>query len=605
MTQKTENKWLPTSAKEMKALGWQQADIILFTGDAYVDHPSFGAAVIGRYLENYGYKVAIVPQPNWQDDLRDFKKLGNPRLFFGVTAGAMDSMVNHYTAAKRLRSDDSYTAGGQAGHRPDYPSIVYTQVLKTLYPETPVILGGIEASLRRLTHYDYWKDKLDPSILFSSGADMIVYGMGEQSILSIAKQLDSDKKINELTNIPQITFKTPEKQEIENSIELPSHEDCLMDKTTFAHFFKLFEEETNKGEPRQMVQKTNNHYVVVNPPWPVPNAETVDSFYDLPFTRLPHPRYNKKAPIPAYEMIKFSVNMHRGCFGGCSFCAISAHQGKLVASRSKKSILNEVEKISKTYDFKGHITDLGGPSANMYNMRGNNPELCKTCKRPSCIFPSVCGNLNSSHKELNNIYDESRKIEGIKKITIGSGIRYDLLLPSFNKKAGDEEKKYTEKLIHNHVSGRLKVAPEHTEDSTLKLMRKPSYKYFEEFRQEFNRINKKYNLKQQIIPYFISAHPATEMSDMKSLYQKTSSAGFRLEQVQLFTPTPLTLSSVIFYTGINPYTGESVYVAKSKEDRQKQHSYFFSSQADNEKPYKKTKHEFEKNKKYKGRPTKK
>ncbi|MFW5699844.1 MAG: YgiQ family radical SAM protein [Bacteroidota bacterium] len=568
--------WLPTTAKEMKILGWDQADIILFTGDAYVDHPSFGAAVIGRYLEHAGYKVAIVPQPNWQDDLRDFKKLGQPRLFFGITAGAMDSMVNHYTAAKRLRSDDSYTPGGKAGQRPDYPTQVYTEILKKIFPDVPVVLGGIEASLRRFTHYDFWQDKLQPSILCTSGADILVYGMGEKSIVEIANRLSDGKSVAGLNDIPQTAYLTKYSPEHIPKVELPSHETCMKSKQKFADSYKQFEEETNKGKPATIVQKYEEKYIVANPPWPVPPPEVVDGFYDLPFTRLPHPRYDKKPPIPAYEMIKFSVNMHRGCFGGCSFCAISANQGKLVASRSKESILQEVKKIAEHPDFRGHVTDLGGPSANMYRMAGIDKKLCDTCKRPSCIYPSVCNNLDTSHQPLNEIYADAKKINGIKKITIGSGVRYDLLLQSYNKKAGKAEEKYTENLIRNHISGRLKVAPEHTEDTTLKIMRKPSFSFFREFKEKFKQINARYHLNQQIIPYFISAHPGTALADMKTLYKKTRSEGFRLEQVQLFTPTPMTLSSVIYYSGIDPFTGKKVAVEKSKEGRKNQHEAFFN-----------------------------
>ncbi len=573
------NRFLPTSLKEIKLRGWDEIDVILFTGDAYIDHPSFGAAVIGRVLENEGLKVAIVPQPNWQDDLRDFKKLGKPRLFFGVTAGSMDSMINHYTAGLRLRSDDAYTVGNKAGARPDYAVTVYSNILKSLFPEVPVIIGGIEASLRRLTHYDYWSDSLKPSILIDSKADLLVYGMGEKPIIEISKQLIEGKRINEITDIPQTAFVQP-KTFAENKIdewidiEIFSHDDCLSSKEKFAKNFKVIEEESNKQNARRIIQPFNKkNAVVVNPPYKLMTESELDSVYDLPFTRLPHPRYNEKEPIPAYEMIRHSINIHRGCFGGCSFCTISAHQGKFVASRSEKSILKEVDAVTKMPDFKGYITDLGGPSANMYKMQGNDLTICAKCKSPSCIFPIICKNLNTNHQALTDLYRKARQHPMIKKITIGSGVRYDILLDE--RKQDKSHLEYINELILHHVSGRLKVAPEHTSDEVLEVMRKPSFQYFKKFNELFNQINRKHNLNQQLIPYFISSHPACQSRHMAELAIETKRLHFKLEQVQDLTPTPLTLSSVVYYSGIHPYTLKPFKVARTKEQKQKQKMFFF------------------------------
>ncbi len=566
--------FLPTSVKEMKALGWEQADVILFTGDAYVDHPAFGAAVIGRVLEGEGYKVAIVPQPNWRDDLRDFKKLGEPRLFFAVTAGNMDSMVNHYTAAKRLRHDDAYTPEGKAGFRPDYATIIYSNILKKLFTNIPIIIGGVEASLRRFTHYDYWSDRLMPSILIDSLADVLVYGMGERPILEIAKNIDQGKTIESLRSIKQVAFiddNIGKYKRSQNSIILHSFEECKSDKYKFAANFRVIEEESNRiNSNKILIEPYGERCIVVNPPYSPTLAEEIDKWYDLPYTRLPHPRYKGK-PISAWEMIKLSVNIHRGCFGACSFCTISAHQGRFISSRSEKSILNEIKQIKAMPEFNGYISDLGGPSANMYGMTPKNPSICEKCKRHSCIYPNICKNLNSSHEQLNQLYKKVREAKGIKKATIGSGIRYDLFLDRDSK----PEKEYFENLIHFHVSGRLKVAPEHTSERVLKIMRKPSFELFIKLKAWFDQLNEKYGLKQQLIPYFISSHPGTTEKEMRQLVEETRKLNFKLEQVQDFTPTPMTLASTIYYTGINPYTGEEVYVARSIEEKRKQQSYFF------------------------------
>ncbi len=573
--------WLPTTLKEVRQRGWEELDVIIFTGDAYIDHPSFGAAVIGRIIESEGLKVAIVPQPNWQDDLRDFKKLGKPRLFFGVSSGSMDSMVNHYTANKRLRSDDAYTPGGKAGFRPDYATDTYTNILKKLFPDTPVIIGGIEASLRRVTHYDYWKDTLKPGILASSKADLLVYGMGEKPLKEILRLLNKGVPFNSLTTIPQTAYICKKEETKANKnwsdITLFSHNECLKDKIKYARNFRHVEEESNRWQAARLIQGIDSkHNIVINPPYPPLSTKELDASFDLPYTRLPHPKYNKKGPIPAFEMIKFSVNMHRGCFGGCSFCTISAHQGKFIASRSEKSILKEVRQITEMPDFKGYISDLGGPSANMYQMKGKDLKICERCTRPSCIFPNICSNLNTDHTAMTDIYKKVNKMHDIKRAFIGSGVRYDML---YNKMASTKEQeshqKYMEELITNHVSGRLKVAPEHTSDEVLKQMRKPSFKLFHKFKKDFEEINKKNNTNQQIIPYFISSHPGSKIENMAQLAVETKNLDFKLEQVQDFTPTPMTVATVIFYSGVHPYTLEKTYTAKSKQEKLDQRVFLF------------------------------
>lgn len=573
--------WLPITREELEKRGWEEVDVIIVTGDAYVDHPSFGAAVIGRIIEKLGLRVAILPQPNWRDDLRDFKKLGKPRLFFGVTAGNMDSMVNHYTANKRLRTDDAYTPGNTSGFRPDYASVVYTQILKKIYPEVPVILGGIEASMRRLTHYDYWSDTVKQGILSWSGADMLVYGMGEKSIIRIANHLSAGNPLNTLHDVEQTAYRIDAGTELVKvegweTLELPSHESCLKDKKEFSRHFRVFEEESNRWQGARLVEKEGHMLTVVNPPYTPMEQGELDASFDLPYTREPHPKYLKRGAIPAFEMIRNSINMHRGCFGGCAFCAISAHQGKFVVSRSEKSILDEVRQVASQADFKGHITDLGGPSANMYRMAGVDKSRCMKCKRASCIFPSICRNLNTDHKPMTNLYREALRIKNIKRITIGSGIRYDMLVgrtEAENKAYGLDE--YMQQIITRHVSGRLKVAPEHSSPEVLKIMRKPHYRTYHLFSQKFNEINRNAGLKQQLIPYYISSHPGSRLNDMAELACETMKQGFHPEQVQDFTPTPMTLATTMYYTGNDPYTMKPVYVAKSREEKQEQQRFFF------------------------------
>ena len=593
--------WLPTTKKELERLGWDHLDVILFSADAYVDHPSFAAAVIGRVLEAEGLKVAIVPQPDWHGDFRDFKKLGRPRLFFGIAPGAMDSMVNKYTANKRLRSEDAYSPDGRHDLRPEYPTIVYTRILKELFPDVPVVIGGIEASMRRLTHYDYWQDKLLPSILVPSGADLLIYGMGEKPMISLAQLLveqdcEIDVKMfrNLMARFPQKqTVSLLQKNEIPGGIRpddilLHSHEECLRNKKAQAENFRHIEEESNKYAAQRIIQPincqpstvncqlpTSNSYLVVNPPYQPLTQDELDHSFDLPYTRLPHPKYKGKR-IPAYDMIKFSVCLHRGCFGGCAFCTISAHQGKFITSRSKESILKEVKAITQLPDFKGYLSDLGGPSANMYSMHGKNLDLCHQCKRPSCIHPHICKNLNTDHSQLLDIYRAVDAIPGIKKSFIGSGVRYDLLLhDTGDERINQNNRKYTEELITKHVSGRLKVAPEHTSDRVLNLMRKPSFQLFHEFKRIFDDINRRKNLRQQIIPYFISSHPGCTAEDMAELAVQTKDLNFQLEQVQDFTPTPMTVSTEAWYTGFHPYTLQPVFSAKTQKEKLAQRQFFF------------------------------
>lgn len=580
MEDKIRHKWLPTTRKEVEQRGWKSIDVILFSGDAYVDHPSFGVAVIGRVIEALGLTVAIVPQPNWQDDLRDFKKLGRPNLFFGISPGSMDSMVNHYTAARRRRSDDAYTPGNRSGARPDMPTIVYSRILKELYPDVPVIIGGIEASLRRLTHYDYWQDKLKPSILSESGADLLIYGMGEQPITELCRLLVKGIPFHSLSNIPQTAIIRDKDEKYATNkewetITLSSHEVCLKDKQRYAANFRIIEEESNHMQAAKLIQAVGDKQVIVNPPYPLMTTKELDAVYALPFTRLPHPRYKDKE-IPAYRMIRHSVTLHRGCFGGCSFCTISAHQGKFISSRSETSVLKEIDQICEMPDFRGTISDLGGPSANMYAMGGKDTTLCQRCKRPTCLFPAVCKNLNTDHAPLLHLYEQVRKHPGVKHSFIGSGIRYDLSIhPTGDKITDSVNKKYLETVIRHHVSGRLKVAPEHCSDNVLRLMRKPSFTLFRKLNGLFNEVNRKEGLNQQLIPYFISSHPGCRLEDMAELALATKELNFQLEQVQDFTPTPMTLATEIYYSGYHPYSMQKIDSAKSESEKKQQNIFFF------------------------------
>ena len=573
--------WLPITKKEVEKRGWEECDIVMISGDAYVDHPAFGTAVVSRIMEDEGFKVGIVAQPNWKDDLRDFKKLGRPKYFFAVTAGCMDSMVNHYTANKRLRSTDAYTPGGQAGFRPDYSTIVYCNILRDLFPDVPILIGGIEASLRRVTHYDYWKDQLMPSILVDSKADMLVYGMGDQPLRELLRLVKKGVPFTSLRTLKQVAFLQPISEELPKNknwetVELSSHEVCLKDKIKYAANFKIVEVESNKWQANRIIQNVGDQVLVMNPPYKTMTENEIDQTFDLPYTRLPHPKYKNRGAIPAYDMIKFSINMHRGCFGGCSFCTISAHQGKFIASRSEKSILAEVDKVTADPDFRGYISDLGGPSANMYKMKGKDEDICARCSSPSCIHPVICNNLDTSHKPMTELYKKVDANPKVKKAFVGSGVRYDLLVDDFNKNNEDgNHDEYIEQLVTHHVSGRLKVAPEHTSDATLKVMRKPSFKYFHKFKEKYDKICEKHGLKQQLIPYFISSHPGCEEEDMANLAAETKDMGFQLEQVQDFTPTPMTVAEVIYYSGVHPYTLKPIKTVKTKEEKLNQNKFFF------------------------------
>ena len=577
--------FLPTTRKEMELKGWDEADIILFSGDAYVDHPSFGVAVIGRSLEAAGYRVAIVPQPDWHGDYRDFKKLGRPRLFFGIAPGCMDSMVNKYTANRRLRSEDAYSPDGRHDMRPEYPTIVYSKILRELFPDVPIVLGGIEASLRRLTHYDYWQDRLRPCILCDAPGDILIYGMGEKPIVELARRVSEGIPITEIRDVPQTVYLAEDITPTDTDIVLHSHEECLKNKRSQAENFRHIEEQSNMMHAQRLLQPLASPTasgsslpgtcVIVNPPYPPMTTEELDASFDLPYTRVPHLKYKGKR-IPAYDMIKFSVNIHRGCFGGCAFCTISAHQGKFIACRSKESILKEVKQVMQMDGFKGYLSDLGGPSANMYGMHGRNINACEKCKRPSCIHPQICPNLNTDHSKLLDVYHAVDALPGIKKSFIGSGVRYDLLLHrSKDEKSNKAAQEYTRELITRHVSGRLKVAPEHTSDHVLQLMRKPSFQQFREFKRIFDRINREEGLNQQLIPYFISSHPGCRESDMAELASLTRQMGYKLEQVQDFTPTPMTVATEMFYTGYDPYTLEPVFTAHTQDEKLAQRQYFF------------------------------
>ena len=573
-------RYLPTSVKEMRLLGWDSVDVVIFSGDAYVDHPSFGAVVIARTLLAAGYRVALVPQPNWRDDLRDFTKFGAPRLFFGVSAGAMDSMVNHYTAARRRRHDDAYTPGGKAGMRPDYPTIVYSEVLRKLFPDTPIVAGGIEASLRRVSHYDYWQDRLRPSIIVDCKADMLMYGMGERGILELARRLDAGEKIGDITDLRQTVVRRPSDEmpaaSDDNNVVLADWQTVCRDKHAQSTNFKFVEQESNRRNGgRTLWQGYNGYAVKINPMYPAMTPGEIDASFDLPYTRLPHPRYNGKR-IPAYEMIRHSVNLHRGCFGGCAFCTISAHQGKFIASRSRESILREVRQVTQMPDFAGYISDLGGPSANMYGMGGKDKSICDKCLRPSCLHPVVCPNLDTDHSALLDIYHAADAMPGVKKSFVGSGVRYDLSLHHTGDRRTDAaNRRYNEELIEKHVSGRLKVAPEHTEDAVLNVMRKPSFNLFYKFKEIFDGVNARTGMRQQLIPYFISSHPGCTEEQMAVLAARTKDLNMHLEQVQDFTPTPMTVATEIYYSGIHPYTGEKIFTAVRPEEKLAQRKYFF------------------------------
>lgn len=564
---------IPTSVKEVQRLGWDYIDVIFFTGDAFVDHPSFGTACIARYLEKFGYRVAVVPQPNWKDDLRDFRKLGAPRLYFAVNSGAMDSMVNHYTAARRLRHEDAYTPDGQFGRRPDRAVTVYTKILKRLWPDVPVVIGGVEASLRRLAHYDYWDNSIHPSILVDSGADWLCYGMGERTMLELTRAIESGRNLRQMENIAQLAFYRKGTCKLDGALVLHSYEQCLEEPRSFAENFHQIEVHANMLTPQTLVEPVGDGYVRVNPPLPPATTEEMDSFWDLPFTKKPHPRYKGKR-IPAYDMIKDSIITHRGCFGGCNFCTIAAHQGKFIQSRSEESILKEVRELAAMPEFRGNISDLGAPTANMYGMHGKDPSRCAVCRRKSCLFPSPCSNMDRNHERVLALYRRVDAVKGIRHSYIGSGVRYDLFLDEKGFVDGSG-KKYLRELMLRHTSGRLKVAPEHTEDKVLYYMAKPSFRLFERLRAEFDKINREEGTHTELVPYFISSHPGCTLQDMRKLASNRSLKGIWMEQVQDFMPTPMTTSSIMFCTGLDPRTMKEVFVEHDPERKKEQKSLFF------------------------------
>ena len=564
---------IPTSVKEVQRLGWDYIDVIFFTGDAFVDHPSFGTACIARYLEKFGYRVAVVPQPNWKDDLRDFRKLGAPRLYFAVNSGAMDSMVNHYTAARRLRHEDAYPPDGQFGRRPDRAVTVYTKILKRLWPDVPVVIGGVEASLRRLAHYDYWDNSIHPSILVDSGADWLCYGMGERTMLELTRAIESGRNLRQMENIAQLAFYRKGTCKLDGALVLHSYERCLEEPRSFAENFHQIEIHANMLTPQTLVEPVGDGYVRVNPPLPPATTEEMDSFWDLPFTKKPHPRYKGKR-IPAYDMIKDSIITHRGCFGGCNFCTIAAHQGKFIQSRSEESILKEVRELAAMPEFRGNISDLGAPTANMYGMHGKDPSRCAVCRRKSCLFPSPCSNMDRNHERVLALYRRVDAVKGIRHSYIGSGVRYDLFLDEKGFVDGSG-KKYLRELMLHHTSGRLKVAPEHTEDKVLYYMAKPSFRLFERLRAEFDKINREEGTHTELVPYFISSHPGCTLQDMRKLASNKSLRGIWMEQVQDFMPTPMTTSSIMFCTGLDPRTMKEVFVEHDPERKKEQKSLFF------------------------------
>ena len=570
----TSAEMFPTSAKEVERLGWDYIDVILFTGDAFVDHPSFGTACIARWLQKHGYRVAVVPQPNWRDDLRDFRKLGAPRLYFGVSAGAMDSMVNHYTAARRLRHDDAYTPEGKAGQRPDRTVITYTKILKQLWPDVPVVIGGVEASLRRLTHYDYWDDRLMPSILVDSGADWLCYGMGEKPMLALTRAFEKGWSRHQMESLPQIAFyRKGVPRPAEHRLILHGYEACLAERKALAENFHQIETHANLLHPDTIFEPVGEGYVQVNPPCDPATTEEMDSYWDLPFTKLPHPRYRGKR-IPAWDMIKDSIITHRGCFGGCNFCTIAAHQGKFIQSRSAESIVQEVRKLVAMPEFRGNISDLGAPTANMYRLGGRDHEKCAVCRRKSCLFPERCPNLDTSHAALLELYRRVCAVKGVRHAYIGSGIRYDLFLDA-NGFLDDTGRQYLREVMLHHTSGRLKVAPEHTEPRVLEMMAKPPFALFERLRSEFDAINAEEGTHLELVPYFISSHPGCTLEDMQKLRRHPALKGIWMEQVQDFMPTPMTTSSVMFYTGLDPRTMQPVAVERDPERKKAQKELFF------------------------------
>jgi len=613
--------FLPMSREEMDLLGWDSCDIIIVTGDAYVDHPSFGMAIIGRLLEAQGFRVGIISQPDWQSK-DDFMKLGEPNLFFGIAAGNMDSMINRYTADRKIRSDDAYTAGGLAGKRPDRASLVYSQRCKEAYKHVPVVLGGIEASLRRIAHYDYWSDKVRRSILMDATADILLYGNAERAIVEVAQRLARGEAVEQITDVRGTAFirktSAPDWFEIDSTridrpgkvdkilnpyvntqdlqacaieqdkgpiedpneakivqllpnpkierdrtvIRLPSFEKVRNDPALYAHANRVLHLETNPGNARALVQRHGDHDIWLNPP-PIPlTTEEMDYVFASPYARVPHPSYGNEK-IPAYEMIRFSVNIMRGCFGGCTFCSITEHEGRIIQNRSHESILHEIEEMKKLPGFTGVVSDLGGPTANMYRIACKSPDIETHCRKPSCVYPGICENLNTDHSSLIELYRKARALPGVKKILIASGLRYDLAV---------ESPEYVKELVTHHVGGYLKIAPEHTERGPLDKMMKPGIGSYDKFKRMFDKFSKEAGKEQYLIPYFIAAHPGTTDEDMMNLALWLKANGFRADQVQAFYPSPMASATAMYHSGKNPlrkvtYKSEGVAIVKSEEQR--------------------------------------
>ncbi len=566
--------FLPASMEEVRARGWTDIDVLLVTGDAYVDHPSFGAAVIGRVLEAQGHRVGVVSQPDWRTP-SDVARLGRPRLFAGVTSGAMDSMVNHYTAHKRRRSDDAYTPGGVAGRRPDRAASVYARIVREAFgPNLPVVLGGIEASLRRIAHYDYWDDRVLPSILVPSGADLLVYGQGEKPILEIARRLASGEDVCGLVDVPGTAVAVPGlalaglEGRSRKVLTLPAYEEIAVDRLRFAEFSRLYHLEHNADNARILVQRHGTggraRFVVVNEPMPSPSTEELDRIAELPYVREAHPSHGG-AHIPALEQIRWSVQILRGCAAGCAFCCITEHQGRDVASRSEASVLREVAALASRESFRGTITDLGGATANMWRMACTSAQAHAVCRRASCLYPAVCKLFEADHGPLVELYEKARKVKGVKHLFVGSGVRYDLA--QADRKNGD---RYVKALVQHHVSGQLKVAPEHVCEPVLRIMKKPGVSSFERFRKDFARFSREAGKEQYLVPYFISSHPGASLEEAAELMEYLQRNGWKPRQVQDFMPTPMTLASDIFWSGLHPVTGEPVHVARGMEEKRMQ-----------------------------------
>jgi uncharacterized radical SAM protein YgiQ len=552
---------LPMSMDDARRRGWDELDVVIVTGDAYIDHPSFAMAILGRVLEAAGFRVGIVSQPDWRK-VDDWRRFGRPRLFFGISAGNMDSMINHYTANKKVRNADAYSPGGRIGLRPDRATLSYCQRAREAFPGVPVIAGGVEASLRRLAHYDYWSDKVRKSILLDCKADLVVFGMGEEAILEIAQRLDQGASVKDLRDMRGMAYclgASEQPPADANTLTLPSFEQVAADKFAFAEATKIIHNETNPYNARRLVQWHDRQAVVANPPaFPISQA-SMDAIYTLPYTRRPHPTYRE--PIPAWGMIKDSITIMRGCFGGCTFCSITTHQGRTIQSRSKESVIGEIEQMAADPKFKGTISDIGGPTANMYEMKCTQPEVEAVCRRQSCVHPTICKLLGTDHGPLVKLMQEAREVPGIKKVLVASGIRMDLARRS---------PEYMRDLVKHHVGGHLKVAPEHTDPDVLMKMRKPANDDFELFTDVFNRESKKAGKQQYIVPYFIASHPASDLDAMINLAVFLKANGYKPDQVQDFIPAPFDVATAMYYTGIDPFTKKPVYIAKQLKDRKLQ-----------------------------------